>query len=79
MLGKEMGMFIDRQEATVRFEDQLKAMTDEQREEHSRQLYQRARAALIAAGETDIPPALDMIDVTPERLPMPAKRPKSST
>ena len=79
LLGKEMGMFIDRPELTVRFEDQLKAMTEEQREEHSRQLYQRARAALIAAGETDIPPPLDVIDVTPKRLPMPAKRGKPST
>jgi hypothetical protein len=58
LLGKETGMFIARQETTLKIEDKLRNMTDEERLAYHRELLESVRSI---AG----PPGPDVIDVTP--------------
>jgi hypothetical protein len=68
LLGKELGMFTERQETTVKIEDRLRNMSDEERLAYHTELLESVRSIAGPPG----PDEPEVIDVTPE--PVEVKR-----
>lgn len=70
LMGKEIGMFVDRHDTTLRVEDRLRQMTDEQRDQHALELHERVQLVLHEADEEDGQVIdVESEDVTPEEDP----------
>jgi hypothetical protein len=65
LLGKELGMFTERQETTVKIEDRLRNMSDEERLAYHRELLESVRSIAGPPGPDEEPV---VIDADPERV-----------